>query len=286
MKKRIVSFLLCLCMLISILPIMASAATEAPTPAFLDVKEDAYYYEAVNWAVKNGVTNGTSRTTFSPDERCTNGEFITFLWRAAGGTEYKQGYGNEQINEYYYDASSWASEKGIYGDRAFIPNNALCSRSSAVQYLWNFAGSPLTAQVPFSDVEGTNTLAKAVSWAIREGITNGSGDGVFLAYPTCTRAEAVTFIYRYFVSPLDNRELMEELTNAYNGSCIEEDLSEYGLTLTPAEELSDVALLTQFGEIHQIIAGIYSTYSNLSDELVKREFELWSEIDRRGLFDE
>lgn len=170
---------------------------------FLDVKPSDYFYTPTLWAVSDQVTNGTTPTTFSPASVCTQGQILTFLWRAADypETTIANPFTHTGITEdqYYYTALLWAYEKGIVTDRTLDPA-APCSRSDVVLYLWRLAGSPDTpAAQQFTDVPATAPYAQAVAWAITEGVTNGTSPTTFSPTSICTRGQIVTFLYRHFV---------------------------------------------------------------------------------------
>lgn len=179
------------------------APTENP---FTDVRESEYYYNAVLWAVTNGVTSGTSATTFSPADGCTRAQVVSFLWRAAGKpapTGRNNPFADVKENEYYYNAVLWAVEQGITAGTsltAFSPN-ATCTRAQIVTFLWRFAGQPepSTASNPFQDVSAQAYYAKAVLWAAENAVTSGTSNTTFSPDATCTRAQVVTFLYRDIV---------------------------------------------------------------------------------------
>ena len=166
---------------------------------FLDVGPSHYAYDPVVWAVKEGITNGTSATTFSPDQTCTQGQILTFLWRAVG--EPKATIANPYTNgavtssQYFYNAMLWAYEQGIVTSKSLNPN-AGCQRSDVALYLWRLAGSPAAGGATFSDVSSSAPYAQAVAWAVQEGITNGTSATTFSPGATCTRGQIVTFLYR------------------------------------------------------------------------------------------
>ena len=169
------------------------------TGDFVDVSQSHYAYDPVVWAVKEGITNGTSATTFSPDKTCTQGQILTFLWRAVG--EPKATIANPFTNsavtsgQYYYNAMLWAYEQGIVTSKSLNPN-AGCQRSDVALYLWRLAGSPAAVGATFSDVSSSAPYAQAVAWAVQEGITNGTSATTFSPSATCTRGQIVTFLYR------------------------------------------------------------------------------------------
>lgn len=190
-------------MLFSVLlsPASKTAAAEydpSEAPVFTDVPPDAYYAEGVAWAVENAITNGTTDTTFSPDDTCTNAQIITLLWRAKGSPvpyTTENPFADVSETDYFYQAVLWAYENRLVEDGSF--NGALpCTRALTVTYLWKLAGMPSAPAADFTDVDNTARYALAVAWAVSEGITTGTGEGTFSPYDTCTRAQIVTFLYR------------------------------------------------------------------------------------------
>ena len=183
--------------------VKATFAEDKSLNPFRDVSDDAYYFDAVKWAVANGITNGTSATTFSPDEGCTRAQAVTFLWRVAGQpapAEHKNPFADVKEGTYYYDAVLWAAEKGITigtSDTTFSPDDT-CTRAQIVTFLWRREGkaAPTSANNPFADVKLSAYYGNAVLWAIEKVITNGTSDTTFSPDDTCTRAQIVTFLYR------------------------------------------------------------------------------------------
>ena len=172
---------------------------------FVDVPADAYYYDAVLWAVKEGITNGTSATTFSPDNPCTRAQMVTFLWRAAGSPEPVGKtciFTDVPADAYYAKAVQWAYEQKItVGTSAttFSPDET-CTRAQMATFLCRMAdGKPVSNTIAFTDVKADAYYAESVQWAVENGITKGTGDNKFSPDATCTRAQMVTFLYRYFV---------------------------------------------------------------------------------------
>ena len=176
--------------------------TEEPI-RFTDVPEGAYYYDAVYWAVENGVTVGATATTFNPGGSCTRAQMVTFLWRAAGSPEPAttvNPFTDVDANDYYYEAVLWAVENGVtVGATAttFNPGGE-CTRSQMVTFLWRAAGEPGTgtSSNPFTDVDADDYYCEAVLWAVENGITVGATATTFAPVAVCTRAQAVTFLYR------------------------------------------------------------------------------------------
>ena len=180
-----------------------------PTPAenpFTDIRESAYYYDPVLWAVANNVTNGTSDSTFSPDEGCTRAQVVTFLWRAAGKpapASSESPFSDVKEGAYYYNAVLWAVETGITNgtsDTTFSPDET-CTRAQIVTFLWRYEEQPAPAGTsnPFADVKPSAYFGSAVLWAVEKGITNGTSATTFDPEDTCTRAQVVTFLYRDIV---------------------------------------------------------------------------------------
>ena len=169
---------------------------------FVDVKEGAYYYDAVLWAVEQKITSGTSATTFSPDASCTRAQMVTFLWRAAGSPKVENGknpFADVKADAYYYDAVLWAVEKGVTSGTSattFSPD-ATVTRGQTVTFLYRNAGSPeVSGTMPFADVEADAYYAKAVQWAVQQKITTGTSETTFSPMSDCTRGQIVTFLYR------------------------------------------------------------------------------------------
>lgn len=170
--------------------------------AFADVPEDAFYANAVKWAVKNKIAYGTTASTFAPNASCTRAEAVTFLWRSAGSPNVKDtalSFTDVSKDAFYYKAVLWAVENGIvYGNTAdtFAPNE-ICTRAHVVSFLWRYQKTPtLSAENPFIDVDENAYYNKAVVWAVKAGITYGTTATTFSPDNNCTRAEIVTFLYR------------------------------------------------------------------------------------------
>ena len=164
---------------------------------FTDVVSNAWYAEPIRWAIDHGVTAGTSDTTFSPAQTCTNAQILTFIWRAAGSPEPTIESPYELTgSEYYAKAVTWAYEQGIVGTATFDASMR-CTRAMTVEYLWKQAGSPVaTPYEKFIDVNSGADYAQAVAWAVENGVTAGTTDTTFSPQTTCSRAEIVTFLYR------------------------------------------------------------------------------------------
>ena len=169
---------------------------------FTDVPNGSYFEEAVNWAVKKGITTGISDTLFDPDGICTRAQAVTFLWRAAGSPEAKTNtmlFTDVPAGSYYYDAVLWAVENGITmgtSETTFSPDMN-CSRAQIVTFLWRSQKAPAASSTnPFTDVAAGTYYADAVLWAVKEDVTKGTSDTKFSPDANCTRAQIVTFIWR------------------------------------------------------------------------------------------
>ena len=169
---------------------------------FHDVTRFDYFYDAVKWAVDHDITSGTGRFTFSPNAVCTRAQTVTFLWRAAGSprpVSTVNPFTDVHYGDYFYQAVLWAVENGItMGTSAttFSPD-ATVTRAQVVTFLWRANGQPAAWNSGFTDVSADAYYAKAVAWAVQNGITTGTGFGVFSPDAACTRAQIVTFLYRY-----------------------------------------------------------------------------------------
>ena len=173
---------------------------EIETLDFADVSTDAYYYEAVKWAAKKGITGGTGDGTFNPNGSCTRAHIVTFLWRAAGSPAPKStvSFADVPAGSYYAKAVAWAVENGITlgtGDGTFSPN-ATCTRAQSVTFLYRALGTAPTTVNGFTDVTADAFYADAVAWAVESGVTNGTSASTFSPNNGCTRAQIVTFLYR------------------------------------------------------------------------------------------
>ena len=165
--------------------------------------KDNWAHNPIDWAVVNGITKGTSATTFSPGKTCTRCEVVTFLWRAAGcpePTNTNNPFTDVPEGSFYYKAVLWAVEKGITsgtGGKTFSPKRE-CTRSEVVTFLWRAAGKPepTTTDNPFKDVVEGSFYYKAVLWAVENHITSGTSKTAFTPKRVCTRGEVVTFLYR------------------------------------------------------------------------------------------
>ena len=170
---------------------------------FYDVPNNAYFYEAVKWAVKNGITTGVGNNLFAPEQPCTRAQIVTFLWRAAGSPEPKgaaSGMTDVVSGSYYEKAVAWAIENGITTGTTtstFSPD-ATCTRAQAVTFLARALKAKAASAAEFSDVPADSYFADAVAWAAANGVTEGIGGGLFGSDNDCTRGQIVTFLYRAY----------------------------------------------------------------------------------------
>ncbi|MBQ2154768.1 MAG: S-layer homology domain-containing protein [Oscillospiraceae bacterium] len=197
-KSRFLSLILSLLLVCSILAPTAAAAGQ-----FTDVPSDAFYADAVEWAVTRGITKGTSATTFSPNLVCTRAQMVTFLWRMSGSPvvpNAEMAFVDVPASAYYHDAVLWATTQGITEgiDKTHFGPDLYVTRAQAVTFLWRADGSKEPAgKSGFVDVPEDAYYAKAVAWAKEQGITTGKDAAHFAPNDPCTRAQIVTFLYRY-----------------------------------------------------------------------------------------
>ena len=167
--------------------------------SFTDVSPTAYYAVPVAWAVKQEITAGTGGGKFSPNAICTRAQAMTLLWKAMGSpaVSTENSFSDVPDDAYYCDAVNWAVANGVTsgtGDGKFSPH-AACTRAQIVTFLWKAAGGQTIGGNVFSDVPAAAYCSKAVSWAVANGITAGTGDGKFSPDQNCTRAQIVTFLW-------------------------------------------------------------------------------------------
>lgn len=172
---------------------------------FVDVKETAYYYVPVMWALNHGITAGVDATHFAPDKTCTRAQVVSFLWRAAGCPE-PTIMGNPFVDvkegTYYYKAVLWAVENGITAgvDATHFGPEQACTRGQVVTFLWRACGKPEaeSRKHPFTDIKETSFYYDAVLWAVKNGITAGVSQKSFAPDMSCTRGQIVSFLFRTF----------------------------------------------------------------------------------------
>ena len=196
MRKRILSMVLAIILAVSLCTPAYAAGSN-----FTDVPYGHTFYDAVMWAVSEGITGGFADGTFRPGAGCTRGQVVTFLYRAAGEPEVD--ISNNPFTDVYagpyFKAILWAVNEGItggYSDGTFRPNNT-CTRGQIATFLYRAAGEPAVKSManPFPDVSA-GPFYKAILWAVENGVTGGFADGTFRPNNTCTRGQVVTFMYR------------------------------------------------------------------------------------------
>lgn len=180
--------------------VVGETSSAATTGSFSDVLSGAYYADAVDWAVEKSITGGTTATTFSPNNTCSNAHILTFLWRANGSPESTttSPFTDIQNGAYYYGAALWAAEEGLVSGTSFNANEP-CTRAKTMEFMWKAAGSPNASyDGRFTDVSADTDYAQAVAWAVENGVTGGTTATTFSPDNTCTRGQIVTFLYRAF----------------------------------------------------------------------------------------
>ena len=182
--------------------IKASFVETVEVSPFADVAIDAYCYEAVKWAVKNGITDGVGNDRFAPEQSCTRAQIVTFLWRAAGSpvVNYAMDLSDVAEDVYYAEAVRWALSEGITtgtGESSFSPDTT-CTRAQAVTFLARALNANASGKAEFGDVPTDSYFAEAVAWAAANGVTEGVGGGLFGSDNSCTRGQIVTFLYRAY----------------------------------------------------------------------------------------
>ena len=181
-----------------------TSSHECPGAAFTDMPaQGTIEHTAIDWAVRAGVTNGTSATTFSPNRVLTRSQVVTFLWRACGSPEpktTKNPFTDVKTTDWFYKAVLWAVEQGITNGTSankFSPNT-VCSRSQTLTFLYRQQGSPAVGSVtvPYTDVTAGAFYENAMKWAYANGIDKGVTATTFAPNANCTRASTVVFLYR------------------------------------------------------------------------------------------
>ena len=182
--------------------VKAAFTEEVKISPFRDVPTDAYYYGAVKWAQKKGITGGIGDGLFGPNQPCTRAQIVTFLWRAAGSpvVNYAMDLADVSSDAYYAEAVRWALSRGITtgtADGKFSPN-APCIRAQSMTFLFRASKASADGMPAFSDVATNAYYAEAVKWATDNGITTGTTSSTFSPGSGCTRAQIVTFLWRLY----------------------------------------------------------------------------------------
>lgn len=204
MKKRFLSGLMVLMMLLALFPTVIFAEETDFGVGDTGTAEIAPFsgvrvYKSPNSMVEsNTFPVGTSENTFSPNNTCTRAQILTFLWRAVGSPKasISNPFDDVKSSDYYYGAALWAYEKKMVEGSSFAGDTP-CTRSSTVEYLWKNAGAPeASADSSFIDVSTNSEYAKAVAWAVENGVTSGTSDTTFSPGNICDRGQIVTFLRR------------------------------------------------------------------------------------------
>ena len=169
---------------------------ENPWHTILNAAKSAYYDDPAAWASENEIIDGIGAAAFSPNESCTQAQVLTFLWRAAGRPEVQDGPFPD-MDEVCREAILWAANEGMIDLDVFDPGEP-CTRAAAVSCIWQAFGSPKAGPADFADVDAGADFATAVAWAVKSGITNGTGADTFSPNESCTQAQILTFLYRAY----------------------------------------------------------------------------------------
>lgn len=182
---------------------LCDGGDSCPGKIFEDMPKAGHWsHDPIDWAIDTHVTQGTSDTAFSPAVVCNRAQIVTFLWRAKGSPAPSSGscpFVDVPQGSYYYDAVRWAVQQGITkgtSQTTFSPRGN-CTRAQIVTFLWRAAGTPKTGSSAFTDVSEDTYYAQAVAWAVGRNITKGTSETSFSPSAVCTRAQAVTFLYRW-----------------------------------------------------------------------------------------
>jgi len=265
MKKRIASVVLSISLIACLFVNVVSAANNP----FKDVSSSAYYHDAVIWALENGVTSGTSTTTFSPSDTCTRGQVVTFLWRSQGQPEpttKKNAFSDVSATDYFYKSVLWAVEKGITNGTSsstFSPE-ATCTKAQVLTFLWRTLDEPAASGTSAIAAKYSGQYyADAVAWADTNGMLSNMGSKAFNATNNCPRSDVVTYLYRF----------------STNGSAT--TVSTY-TKLTPTSytsfKASDVPAYTGSAFVKMNGNNPYFTLANLTTD----SYEMYGDLDNLG----
>lgn len=181
---------------------------ETISPKFKDIEANGYYLPAVNWAVNTGVTGGTSKDTFSPNNGCTRGQAVSFLWRAMGSPEpttVENPFTDVTSQQYYYKPVLWAVEKGIVAGTSpntFSPDET-CSYAHILTFIWRSQGEPgSTATEPW--------YSDALSWATNNNLLEATNCSVSVN-AACPRKDMVTYLYRISINQTTENQTTENV---------------------------------------------------------------------------
>ncbi len=258
--KKFFILLTAICIAFSCFSVINVANAQLP---FKDVKANAYYYNAVEWAVNSGVTSGMTPTTFEPNTKCTRGQVVSFLFRASGDAPISTAnpFTDVKSKSFYYQPVLWAVSKNITSGTSattFSPTKN-CTRAEVVCFLWRVAGcpSPTSTKNPFSDVGANKFYTKAVLWAVENGITGGTTATTFSPDTACTRAQIVSFLQRFY-SPVSAEAVLKVFNKHTEAHIRDTNISDVA-QLKENEYLSFAFNVTNNRTIPLKITSMYAT---------------------------
>lgn len=238
---------------------------------FTDVADDAYYVDAVTWAVQNNVAAGTGDNKFSPDQTCTKAQIISFIWRAYGSEEAgdtravnDNPFPDLDGTEYYFEAAKWACTHGLVVGGAAFNGDEPCKRSTVMWYMWKAAGEPEPAtQTTFTDLIPALHDVNAISWAVENKIAYGTSDTTFSPDTTCTRAQIISFLYRNLVKPVEQQKSAEQPTKQHTGTVWDQEFYD---TLTDSQKAD------------------YESFDDYGREMMKGNMEILRKAHEEGYY--
>lgn len=186
------------CLLLLLMTILFSLPCAA---AFVDVPQEAYYADAVDWAVKHRVTDGMTADTFCPDAPCTRAQIVSFLWKLSGrpASDLSEPFADVDASDWFYPAVCWAYETGAargVTPTEFQPERT-CTRAEGAAFLYQFyAETAPSGWLPFQDVPSDAWFAPAVRWAYERSVVNGVMNSRFQPNGSFQRVHIVTMLHR------------------------------------------------------------------------------------------
>ena len=165
---------------------------------FTDVKSSDDFARSAPWAVEKGIAKPSSKTTFSPNEPCTRGQVVTYIYRWQGSPKVsgKNPFKDVKPSDTFYNAALWAYKNGFLEGNTFN-GNAPCTRGDALEILWKCSGSmSMIAIDNFTDVPRSSKYQQPVSWAYYGAIAKPTTKTTFEPESVCTKGQIVTFIYQ------------------------------------------------------------------------------------------
>lgn len=209
---------------------------------FDDVARDDYFFDAVDWALENGVTDGRSETLFAPGSTCTRAEAVTFLWRYAGQPAADKGgcgFTDLEAGSWYEAPVWWAFANKItdgMNDATFAPKGTT-TRAQVITFLYRTAGEPeVSGTCPFKDVPAGSWFEKPVIWAYENGMfseDNIPSAETFAPNEPCRRADIVTFMYLASKYQKDAEEDKQVYANQFAGPWMDRTSGRASMTIVP-----------------------------------------------------